>query len=670
VLLDNGTVYTSGDNTFCKLVIPTAISQEKSDFTPTKLVSAEDSGKDSFSRVANGYAYSIGIKEEERSSFDGEGKQIKQKFVSMWGWGTGFFGTVFSKGQQDSIPAHKMIEHKFISEDEDEELCGESIENADDRNLFNCPFNLHRIKKISCGDAMVVALTGDYHVFSWGSNAAGRLGNGKLDSEERRLPAIISAFEGKKIIKIACGGSHSIALGASGKVYSWGSGGVGVTAAATLEVTGGPARLGHGEDSPFYLRDSNEHFYLNTPKRICGIDEPVKSISAGQWHSFVLLEDGRVMVFGGNSFGQLGVGHNRPVFQPIVSPFLSFINARKLIAGRLHSGAITHDGRVFTWGCGLEGQLGNGKFSCSFVPVLAQIPERFFVVKLSIGKFQTLVTVRVRQGDDYEKTWQYPRKPVLCARAVAEEADDSDSQRHFLLPSRSLPPFQEDAFAFNGERQIFSPVQQTLQPPRVSLYRQAQSSSAPSSALASPVTPPVNFYALHSHNATLPMPTGNEVRREPSTEEADKPIVFERQRKTKRAFSSSITSSPRKETILSRLFPGQNNTDDNGASEKPSKKLHRRDLDSETTRSSGRLFYGTVTATATAAVVEERQTERKQQQQRQGQDQEQQPHSEPSFPYQPRQSTPSFSAFSRASTTANNSLPPSTPSEQSRISPV
>jgi alpha-tubulin suppressor-like RCC1 family protein len=48
-------------------------------------------------------------------------------------------------------------------------------------------------------------------VWTWGSNANGELGVG--DYEPRVNPFPIVALQGKKVTKIACGGSYAMALG-------------------------------------------------------------------------------------------------------------------------------------------------------------------------------------------------------------------------------------------------------------------------------------------------------------------------------------------------------------------------------------------------------------------------------------------------------------------------
>jgi alpha-tubulin suppressor-like RCC1 family protein len=47
-------------------------------------------------------------------------------------------------------------------------------------------------------------------IFSWGNNSFGQLGQG--DTKNRSIPTKIDFFNGKKILQIACGDYHCLAL--------------------------------------------------------------------------------------------------------------------------------------------------------------------------------------------------------------------------------------------------------------------------------------------------------------------------------------------------------------------------------------------------------------------------------------------------------------------------
>ena len=90
-----------------------------------------------------------------------------------------------------------------------------------------------RIVRLACGWDHCLALDNKGLVRSWGSGQNGKLGRGNEESVS--APSVIVALEGLKIISISAGCEHSAAITDSGLLYTWGHG------------DGG--RLGHGDNN-------------------------------------------------------------------------------------------------------------------------------------------------------------------------------------------------------------------------------------------------------------------------------------------------------------------------------------------------------------------------------------------------------------------------------------
>lgn len=76
---------------------------------------------------------------------------------------------------------------------------------------------------MSAGNQFSVALDENGQVHAWGSNAAGQLGD--LTTIKSLLPkniSIISALSNKTITRIVCGTMHTLALDSDGQVWAWG----------------------------------------------------------------------------------------------------------------------------------------------------------------------------------------------------------------------------------------------------------------------------------------------------------------------------------------------------------------------------------------------------------------------------------------------------------------
>ena len=90
-----------------------------------------------------------------------------------------------------------------------------------------------RIVRLACGWDHCLALDNKGLVRSWGSGQNGKLGRGNEESVS--APSVIVALEGLKIISISAGCEHSAAITDTGLLYTWGHG------------DGG--RLGHGDNN-------------------------------------------------------------------------------------------------------------------------------------------------------------------------------------------------------------------------------------------------------------------------------------------------------------------------------------------------------------------------------------------------------------------------------------
>ncbi|KAJ8917788.1 hypothetical protein NQ315_010694 [Exocentrus adspersus] len=183
-----------------------------------------------------------------------------------------------------------------------------------------------RVLSVSCGRKHTLALT-DYGVFAWGSNAYGQLGLGRC-VQESPYPQILTSIACEKIIDLAAGQYHSVALTAAGKVYTWGWG-----------IHG---QLGHGSCD-------NRYFPM-----LLDFPQPVKQVAAGHAHSLILTCDGKLYGFGSNVFGQLescqieGNKSARPVWVLLMPDI--YTPLEKVATAYFHNIAVRADQEVYIWG--------------------------------------------------------------------------------------------------------------------------------------------------------------------------------------------------------------------------------------------------------------------------------------------------------------------------------
>jgi len=234
------------------------------------------------------------------------------------------------------------------------------------------------VGSMSCGAAhsmAVVAVNPDHFedgtkVYTWGAHAAGQLGlpahlfDAKLNprgfaintahpyiveavdemvghiSGHGGTPvgAIIDAAGFEQTRPLSCGAAHTAILTKEGQLYTWGSNQHGQCGreGAHQAATPGPVHV------------------LATHKLV--------GVACGGGHTLALTDTGRLYGFGLNATGQLGNGNHNTHSNP--TPQLVRLSGGIVISdmacGEEFSAAITHDGRLLTWGFGGCGQLGHG----------------------------------------------------------------------------------------------------------------------------------------------------------------------------------------------------------------------------------------------------------------------------------------------------------------------
>ncbi len=256
---------------------------------------------------------------------------------------------------------------------------------------------------VAAGGTHSLALTSDGEVWVWGSNALGQLGEPTLTV--RTTPFQLSGilqFSGK-VIAIAAGENHSLALTTKGEVWSWGSnadnqlGRTGLTDVPS-QVAGMPLvkaiaagsahSLSLGVDGMLHAWGSNSKGQLGNNTTPTGSASPITvcqgqagapcqgngptlaiAIAAGREHSLAIGQNGRVWAWGGNAAGQLGTGGSDSPYPVTVSTATNFHRAVTISAGDDHSVALVIDGTFWAWGQNADGQIGDGTTTVRTLPV-------------------------------------------------------------------------------------------------------------------------------------------------------------------------------------------------------------------------------------------------------------------------------------------------------------
>ena len=207
-------------------------------------------------------------------------------------------------------------------------------------------FNDERVVMLAVRETHMVALSEEGHVFTWGAGDDGQLGHG--DGEDQLVPRQVEPerFGGERVVFVAAGGDHTVAVTAGGRLYTWGDGHQG--------------QLGHGSQT------KGRDYYRQTPTLVwAGAfgGSAVMMAACGEKFTLVVTRDLTLWACGCGYDGQLGL--SRAHIEGMTHAFKRVRSARfgearivAAAAGKNHSTAVTEDGALWTWGLGNHGQLG------------------------------------------------------------------------------------------------------------------------------------------------------------------------------------------------------------------------------------------------------------------------------------------------------------------------
>ena len=305
-LKGDGTVWTWGYNNYGQLGNNSTVTTE----IPTQVKGYNAEGfLNDIQMIASGKNHVLALKE------DG----------TVWAWGYNNYGQL---GDNTQITRYTPVQ--VLSEDGTEYL--------------------KDIIYIAAGNNYSVAINKNGEVWSWGQNDYGQLGDGSNISKYTPVRAKANLTN---IIKVSCGNRHTVALKADGSVYTWGDNTYGQLSDNTKGKKLIPVKV--LETSNTYVSDAI-------------------SISATDNSTNILKGDGTVIAVGLGTSGQLGDNTNVNKTLPVQVVNTDNTGALSQIieikSGANTTYALSEEGKVYSWGLGTSGQLGNNEVSNSYIPVV------------------------------------------------------------------------------------------------------------------------------------------------------------------------------------------------------------------------------------------------------------------------------------------------------------
>jgi alpha-tubulin suppressor-like RCC1 family protein len=218
--------------------------------------------------------------------------------------------------------------------------------------------------EVSGGFAHSLAVTSSGAAYAWGKNYDGELGNGS--STDSDLPVRVSLPAGTKAIAVAGGSEHGLALTSTGAVYGWGYNSDGQLGDASTGNSSAPVSVSLPAGTT------------------------VTAIATGSLHSLALTSTGAVLAWGFNAQGELGDGIRKNSDVPVKVKLPAGTKVTAVAAGGYYSLALTSSGAVYAWGYNADGELGDGNTTNSDVPVKVKLPGGKKATAVAAGQFTSL----------------------------------------------------------------------------------------------------------------------------------------------------------------------------------------------------------------------------------------------------------------------------------------
>ena len=218
------------------------------------------------------------------------------------------------------------------------------------------------------------------HVYCWGGNLQGQVGIGGLDTAPVLVPTRLTGLT--QVLHIYGSTAHVCAVDGTGTTHCWGMNGAGQLGDGTMverrEPTVVPALamsadMGLGSWSSCQVHatglrcwGTNAHGELGngapsgTPSTVpvlaVGVEAPTE-VEVGDHHGCVISGDRRLMCWGENSSGQIGVAGTEGT---VVAPREVTTGVAQVSTNEGHTCARMLSGAVHCWGDNIDGQIGDG----------------------------------------------------------------------------------------------------------------------------------------------------------------------------------------------------------------------------------------------------------------------------------------------------------------------
>lgn len=243
---------------------------------------------------------------------------------------------------------------------------------------------------LAAGGSRTCALKHDGRIFCWGSGSFGTLGIG---SESNSWIAVQEVTTANDWAEVSVGGNQVCALKTDGRLFWWGWGEYRDFGSSSSQANVAPLQEDTAADDWAQISADSQYScavkkdgrlfcwgygtegQLGTTRDIAKIPtqevtaaDDWEQVSTNAMHACAVKTDGTLFCWGNGEFGQLGNSSNADSQVPI-QEYTAAGDWAFVATGYRYTCALKTDGRVFCWGWGEAGRLGNDSNSDSLTPV-------------------------------------------------------------------------------------------------------------------------------------------------------------------------------------------------------------------------------------------------------------------------------------------------------------
>mmetsp|Transcript_16958 Transcript_16958/g.30487 ORF Transcript_16958/g.30487 Transcript_16958/m.30487 type:complete len:1881 (+) Transcript_16958:2021-7663(+) len=273
-----------------------------------------------------------------------------------------------------------------------------------------------RVIDIACGNFHVLAITQDNKLIGWGRNDCGQLGLGHLDPTVK-APSVYEIDENlvkKELDPVKEEKAQAVrAKIIRTKSLSFIKVSCGEAHSIAMTTDGELYAFGSAESGRLGIGEVNELTMYHTPEKVEAKNNKFETISAGCRHNMAIDSSHKLWGWGTNTNRQLGTGTNEHCRKP--EQIWNIENAQDVSCGVKHTVALDKDGHLFVWG---EDKVWDDQSDIS-LPTKVMGDNRY--VKVFAG---TSITYAIEHGSNRLFVWGDVRENTRFPQLLVEKAKE------------------------------------------------------------------------------------------------------------------------------------------------------------------------------------------------------------------------------------------------------